>query len=62
MTPYTSLASSSNGNPEVGCGGTGGVADPDIAVDDGSGSLRSPRATTTPEEEFSVLRELPNVT
>ena len=60
MTPYTSLASSSKGNPVVGCGGAGGVADVDAAVGEDTVLLKSARATTTPEEVFNVLRGLPN--
>jgi hypothetical protein len=55
------LASSSKGKPEVGWGGAGGVADEDTAVGDDVVLLNSLRATTTPEEELSVLRGLPNV-
>lgn len=45
----------------VGCGGAGGVAEDDIAVGDVAVSLKSLRATTTPEEAFNELRALPNV-
>lgn len=61
ITPYTSLASSSKGNPVVGCRDTGGgVADVDIAAGEDPVLLKSPRATTTPEEVVNVFRGLPN--
>lgn len=45
----------------VGCRDTGGgVADVDIAAGEDPVLLKSPRATTTPEEVVNVFRGLPN--